>query len=288
MKDKDLVALGRPELDITNIDTLEAAFTAHQPTLVVNCAAYTGVDTAESEEQQAMAVNAEGARFVAEICARNAIPLLHISTDYVFDGTKSLPYCESDPTGPAGVYGLSKLHGEINVTEVCSRHIILRTAWVHSPFGNNFVKTMLRLASERDDVSVVDDQFGCPTYAPHLAETILEVAHQVLDEQYAQEPWGVYHAVGAGETSWYEFAREVFKQSVRFGGPNSKVHPISTADYPTPAKRPENSRLDCSALKNRFALALPDWRSGVEQCARRLLATPSKIQPAPDKSKDSQ
>jgi len=282
----ELITLGRPELDVTRIDTLETAFAVHEPCLVVNCAAYTGVDTAESEEQQVMAVNAEGAHAVAKLCAFHAIPIIHISTDYVFDGTKSQPYCETDPTGPTGVYGLSKLLGEDGVAETCPRHIILRTAWVYSPFGHNFVKTMLRLADERNDISVVNDQFGCPTYAPHLAEAILEVAHQIVVKRSPQAPWGIYHAAGAGETNWFDFAREVFKHSARYGGPSAKAHPISTADYPTPAKRPANSRLNCSALKDRFAVALPDWRMGVEPCVGRLLETNSRLQPAPVKSGD--
>lgn len=268
-----LVALGRPELDITQPETLDAAFGAHGPSLIVNCAAYTTVDNAESEEQQAMAVNADGAHSVAKLCARQAIPLIHVSTDYVFDGAKPEPYRETDPTGPTGVYGISKLRGEEKVAATCARHIIVRTAWVYSPFGNNFVRTMLRQAADRADVSVVDDQVGCPTYAPHLADAILELSRRVLREKSGDEiPWGTYHAAGAGETTWFDFAREIFRQSARQSGPEASVHPISTADYPTPAKRPLNSRLDCSAMKDRFGIALPDWRTGVEDCVARILS----------------
>jgi len=267
-----LVALGRPELDITKPETLDAAFGAHDPDLVVNCAAYTGVDEAETEKYQAMAVNAEGAHSIAKLCARHAIPIIHISTDYVFDGTKSEPYCETDQTNPIGVYGHSKLQGEEKVTATCSEHIILRTAWLHSPFGHNFVKTMLRLACERTNVSVVNDQIGCPTYAPHLAQAILEIAHQILAEKGSEVPWGTYHAANSGETTWFGFAQEILRQSAERGGREAIVHPISTADYPTLVKRPANSRLDCSVLQNRFGITLPDWRNGVESCVKRLLS----------------
>ena len=270
-----LVALGREQLDVTRPDTITAALDVHEPGVVVNCAAYTEVDKAESEEQQAFAVNAEGAGALAASCASCDIPLIHVSTDFVFDGEKAEPYVEADNTRPASVYGRTKLEGETRIAAACSRHIILRTAWVHSPFGQNFIATMLRLGRTRAEIPVVDDQLGSPTYAPHLAAAILEIARQILGEPQ----WGVYHIAGTGETSWCGLAREIFAQSEKHGGPIARIRPISTADYPTPARRPANSRLDCTALKTGFGITLPDWREGVEACVARLLATASCTQP---------
>jgi dTDP-4-dehydrorhamnose reductase len=270
-----LVALGRQEMDITHPDMIDAALCAHEPGVVVNCAAYTDVDKAESEEQRAFAVNSDGAGIVASSCAIHGIPLIHISTDYVFDGAKAEPYVESDPTGSTGVYGCTKLEGEARVVAACPEHIVLRSAWVHSPFGHNFVKTMLRLARTRAEIPVVDDQVGSPSYALHLADAILEIARQILEEPAGEPRWGVYHIAGTGETSWCGLAREIFAQSEKHGGPSARIRPISTADYPTSAKRPANSRLDCTALKTGFGIALPDWRVGVEACVARALATTS-------------
>ena len=272
-----LVALGRPQLDVTKPDTLAASIDVHEPDVVINCAAYTAVDAAESHAQQAMAVNADGACSLAKLCARHDVPLVHISTDYVFDGTKTEPYRESDWVNPTCVYGLSKLRGEEAVAETCTRYAIVRTGWVYSPFGQNFVKTMLRLAADRDEISVVDDQLGCPTYARHLADAILKMAGRISTGTAKDTTlWGTYHAVGNGETSWFGFAEEIFRQSTKYGGPNARVLPISTKEYPTAAKRPLNSRLDCTFLTKRFGIMMPDWRSGTQACIARLLSpTPS-------------
>lgn len=275
--DVSLITLGRPQLDITRPDTLAAAIELHEPDIVLNCAAYTAVDAAESDENQAMAVNADGARTLATLCDRHDVPLVHTSTDYVFDGKKPEPYRETDKVGPMSIYGLSKLRGEEAVAETCSKHVIVRTAWVHSPFGQNFVKTMLRLAADRDDISVVDDQVGCPTYARHLADALLEISRQIAKgSAKSSAPWGTFHAVGSGETSWFGFAEEIFRQSANHGGPIARALPTSTKDYPTAAKRPHNSRLDCTLIKKQFGIDLPDWRTGVQACVVRLLgATPS-------------
>ena len=274
-----LVALGRQELDITKPDMIDTALSTHEPGVVVNCAAYTDVDKAESEEQQAYAVNSDGAGAVASYCASRGIPIIHISTDYVFDGANAEPYVESDPTRPTGAYGRTKLEGEARVAAACPEHIILRTAWVHSPFGHNFVTSMLRLARTRAEIGVVDDQIGNPSYAPNLAGAILEVARQILEDSAGEPKWGVYHIAGSGETSWCGLAREIFAQSEKHGGPSARIRPISTADYPTPARRPANSRLDCTALKTGFGIALPDWRDGVQACVARALATSSCTRP---------
>ena len=266
-----IVALRRPQLDLAIPATIRHAIADIRPDVVVNAAAYTAVDKAESEPDLAMRVNGDGAGCVAECCEKLGSTLIHLSTDYVFDGTKRAPYVESDPTGPASAYGRSKLAGEQAVAAACRRHVILRTAWVYSPFGNNFVKTMLRLAATRPELGVVDDQIGCPTYAPHLAQAILDITAVVVGQGAVRQPWGVYHAAGSGETTWCGFAREIFKQSAERGGPAASVKAIGTADYPTPARRPANSRLDCGKLETAFGVRMPDWRAGTAACVGRLV-----------------
>lgn len=264
-----IIAMGRPELDLLQPASITTALDAVQPDVVVNAAAYTAVDKAESEPEMALAVNAIGTEALARACALRAIPFIHVSTDYVFDGSKSSPYSEADPVAPLGAYGRSKLEGEQRVAAVCVKHIILRTAWVFSPYGQNFVKTMLRLAGSRPEISVVDDQIGNPTYAPHLAAAIVEVAKAAARRE--DVPWGIYHAAGSGEVTWCGLAREVFAVSESLGGPKAGVRAITTAEYPTPAKRPANSRLECTRLGNAFGVELPAWRAGVEDCVRQLL-----------------
>ncbi|MDH3579113.1 MAG: dTDP-4-dehydrorhamnose reductase [Hyphomicrobiales bacterium] len=271
-----IAAIGRPALDITKPETLTAAMAQYQPALVVNCAGYTGVDQAETEDGRAFAVNAEGAAVLAEKCHLGGIPMIHISTDFVFSGTLERAYVETDATGPANAYGLSKLEGEKRVAAICQRHVILRTSWVYSPLGSNFVRAMLRLAGEREEISVVADQQGCPTYAPHLAAAILEIASQVLSRRNAELPWGIYHAAGSGETSWCGFAQQIFSESARRGGPTAHIVPIATEQYPTPASRPANSRLDCTKLKAYFGIELPHWKDGTAQCVAHLLSSQSE------------
>jgi dTDP-4-dehydrorhamnose reductase len=264
-----VVAIGRPELDLADEKSVAAAVARERPDIVVNAAAYTAVDKAETEPAVAHAVNALGAEHVATACAASAIPIIHISTDYVFDGTKSGPYLEGDPTAPINVYGRTKLEGEQRVAKACERHLILRTAWVHSPWGVNFVKTMLRLATTRPNIGVVDDQKGSPTYAPHLATIVLAIAARVSADP-AGVRWGVYHAVGGGETTWFGFAREIFRYAAEQGLAAAEVDAIAAAAYPTPARRPANSRLNCDSLRLSLGLELPDWRVGVHDCVVRI------------------
>ena len=267
-----VVALGRPQLDVTEPDTIANAIEAMSPRVVVNAAAYTGVDKAETEPELAGLVNSIGPGNIAEACAERSLPLIHLSTDYVFDGKKGDSYNENDPVAPAGVYGSSKLIGEQRVVDACPQHVILRTAWVYSPYGHNFVKTMLRLAESRAELGVVHDQHGSPTYAPHLADAILAIASHLARDGGGQGHLGVYHAAGTGEATWCELAREVFRRSAEFGGPNATVRAITTEQYPTPAARPANSKLDCIKLERDYRLRLPHWRSGVAACVRNMLA----------------
>jgi dTDP-4-dehydrorhamnose reductase len=267
-----VVALGRPEIDLTEADTITKAIDAVAPQIVVNAGAYTAVDKAETEPELAGLINATGSGHLAAVCSERTLPLIHLSTDYVFDGKKNSPYNERDLVAPVGVYGRSKLEGERLVAKACPCHVILRTAWVFSPYGHNFVKTMLRLASSRKELGIVDDQQGNPTYAPHLAEVILAIAARLAESNRDGGPWGIYHSVGTGEATWCELAREVFRCSENFGGPTATVNGITTAEYPTAAARPANSRLECTKLQRDYGLRLPDWRKGVADCVCKLLA----------------
>lgn len=268
--DMEVVALDRTALDVCDEESVEHAVAAVEPDIVVNAAAYTAVDKAESEQELAFAANAAGPRLLAMATARRGIPIIHVSTDYVYNGEKSGPYVEDDPVAPASVYGASKLAGEVAVAEANPKHIILRTAWVYSATGHNFVKTMLRLAADRDQLNVVDDQHGNPSYAPHLAQAILRVVRRLLEDP-GLEPWGVYHLAGTGSTTWCGLAREVFHCSEAAGGPHSAVGAITTSEYPTPAKRPANSQLDCAKAKRTFGVELPQWQAGVSDCVARLV-----------------
>lgn len=267
----DLVATGRPTLDLTAPKTIARLFEQLAPDVVINAAAYTAVDQAEQEPGFAYAINADGAAWLAENCARHGSALIHVSTDYVFDGHNPTPYREDDPPAPLNIYGSTKLAGEQRVAETCKQHIILRTSWVYSPFGRNFVKTMLRLAEMKPELGVVDDQWGCPTYAPDLAAAILRLAQTIAARTEADIPWGLYHAAATGATTWCGLAREVFRCAAVVGGPQATVRAITTAEYPVPARRPANSRLDCSKLLRCFGVSLPDWRQGVAACVARLL-----------------
>ena len=262
-------AVGRPALDLCSLPTIERAMSDVRPTLVINAAAYTAVDAAEGDEAAALALNATGAGEIARAAAARGIPIIHISTDYVFDGAKAGSYVETDPANPQSAYGRTKLAGEIAVAQANPRHLVLRTSWVYSATGKNFVKTMLRLASERSEVSVVDDQIGCPTYAPHLADAILKIAPQVTAPG-AVPAWGIYHAAGSGETTWCGFARAIFAEAAARGVKVPAVVPIRTEQYPTPARRPPNSRLDCSKLERNFGVRQPPWKVGLRDCLDAL------------------
>jgi len=264
-------AVGRAALDICSARSIERALAQIEPSIVINSAAYTAVDKAETDADRAFALNRDGARLLADAAARRGIPIIHISTDYVYDGRKVSSYVEDDAPGPATVFGRSKLEGEAAVRHANPKHVILRTAWVFSPTGRNFVKTMLAQAAEHERVRVVDDQRGSPTYAPHLVAAILELARQLSGKKADEGPWGVYHAAGTGTTTWRGLAEEVFRRSAALGGPAAEVEPILSADYPTPAQRPANSQLNCAKLERTFGLRLPEWQAGVAECVERLV-----------------
>ncbi len=265
-----LLALGRETFDLASFTDLPEAAHAFQPTAVINAAAYTAVDKAEERREEAFAVNARGAGRLAEAVRALSLPFLHISTDYVYDGAKPAPYVETDPTGPLGVYGASKLAGEEEVIAAHPQALIFRTAWVYSPFGGNFVKTMLRLAATKDRLTVVDDQIGSPTSAFDIADALIAVARAIGHEGMKGRA-GVYHLAGAGETTWCGFARTIFDISKTVAGPGIPVEPIATAQYPTPAQRPANSRLDCGKLEDAFSLTLPHWRDSLKPVVTRLV-----------------
>lgn len=269
--DVEIVALGRPELDLAGpSSTIVKAIDVAAPDLVVSAAAYTHVDKAESDRELAFAVNRDGPRAIAQAVHSLGVPLIHLSTDYVFDGSKASPYVEEDETGPTGVYGASKLAGEQAVLAEHDNTAVLRTAWVHSPYGNNFVKTMLRLAGDRDEVSVVADQQGNPTSALDLADGILRVATN-LNAGHDPAERGIFHMTAAGQASWADFAEAIFAQSAEAGGPSAIVQHIGNADYPALAQRPANSRLDSSKLERVHGVRLPDWRSSLKDVVSRLL-----------------
>ena len=262
---------GRERIDLSTGDSAEPIATAIgslRPAAVVNAAAYTAVDRAEQEREQAMRLNAEAPGHIARACADHDIPLVHISTDYVFDGTRADAYREDDPRRPLGVYGDSKAQGEAAVEAAGGRAAIVRTAWVYSAFGSNFVKTMLRLAGEREEVGVVADQHGCPTWAEDVAHACLLLARRLVEHDPGAE--GLFHAVGAGEATWAEFASAVFAESAARGGPSAQVRPITTADFPTPARRPANSRLSCARLEAAVGWRPPPWRVSLHACFEGL------------------
>jgi dTDP-4-dehydrorhamnose reductase len=267
-----VLPLGRPHLDLASGDAeaIRAVLEMTRPEAIVSAAAYTAVDKAESEPELAFAVNAIGAGHVAEAAAALNVPLVQLSTDYVFSGDGSRAWREDDPTGPQGVYGASKLAGERAVLAACPNSAVLRTAWVYSPFGSNFVKTMLRLAETRDEVGVVADQIGNPTSALDIADGVLAVAANLIGRA---DPAlrGVFHMVGAGEASWADLAEAVFAASAARGGPAAQVRRIATSDYPTPARRPANSRLDCTRLAKMHGVRLPQWRGSLETVIDRLV-----------------
>jgi dTDP-4-dehydrorhamnose reductase len=267
--DATLVALARNGLDITRREAVFTTIAGERPDVVVNAAAYTAVDRAESERDAAWAANCAGPGHIAAACREAGIPLIHISTDYVFDGTRSGPYREDDPVNPLGVYGASKEGGERAVREALREHVILRTAWIYSAHGHNFVKTMLRLAGQRPVLRVVADQTGSPTSAADLAGAIALIAQRITDGTAA---WGTYHFAGAGVVTWHGFAEAIFDLARGWRGPPPRVEAITTADYPTPAQRPSNSVLDCSRIGAAFAIEPRPWRSALAEVIEELHA----------------
>jgi dTDP-4-dehydrorhamnose reductase len=260
-------ALSHAEADIADAETVSRVVKETEPSLIVNAAAYTKVDLAEKESNAARRCNEIGPLVIAKICAARGIPLIHISTDYVFDGAKIGPYAESDQIAPLSVYGQTKAAGEAAVREVLPRHIILRTSWVYGQFGNNFLKTMLRLAKEREELRVVADQLGCPTSTRDLANAILRIERQLANDS---DIYGTYHFSGAGATSWHGFACRIIDAQAPITGRHPNVVAIGTKDYPTPAPRPANSVFDCSLFERTFGFAAQDWREETDAVVRLL------------------
>lgn len=269
----DVRLVGRPDFDFDRPETIEAAFRAADPRLVINAAAYTAVDKAESDIDAAYRANRDGPAILARLCAAADIPLIHVSTDYVFDGEKSGPYVETDPVAPQGVYGASKLAGEAAVMRSGAKAIVLRTAWVYAETGKNFVRTMLAVGKTRDRLTVVADQAGCPTVAADLADAILKIVARLDNTGWQPDYHGVFHAAGSGETTWHGLAVATFEEAGRFGAKMPEVVPIRTADWPTPAKRPANSRLDCTRLHDVFGVRLPHWRESLTRTVGLIFAT---------------
>jgi len=255
-------------LDITDAAQVAAAIASRPWAAVVNCAAHTAVDKAETDVLASWQLNAVAPAILATATKAAGIPIIQISTDYVFDGTKDAPYLPADPVGPASVYGASKLGGELAVRTANPAHVVLRTAWVVSAHGNNFIKTMLRVGAERPQLRVVADQIGCPTGAPDIADGVFAALDRIVA---GDQPWGTYHLVNGGEGSWHALAEAVFAAAAPLGGPAPTVEAITTADYPTPARRPANSRLDTSSFIATFGHTPRPWREMVDEIVADLL-----------------
>ena len=263
---------GRSTLDIADGTAAARAIAEFRPDLVVNAAAYTDVDRAEDESDLAFRVNRDGAGNLAAAARTTNAPIIHVSTDYIFDGKKPQAYVEADATNPLGAYGRSKLAGEQAVAAEAPSHVILRTSWVYSPDSSNFVLTMLRLARERDEIPVVDDQWGAPTSAADLAGIITTIGDMVLSPGDRSRLYGIYHVAGTGETSRCRFARAIMTGSAAQGGPACRIRAITTDEFPTRARRPANSRLNCSKIANIFGLKLPHWATSLDICIAQLRA----------------
>ncbi|MBP2232960.1 dTDP-4-dehydrorhamnose reductase [Azospirillum agricola] len=272
--DTTLTGLARPALDMADPASIDRAMAEHAPDLVINATAYTAVDKAENDREAAFAINRDGPARLAALCAARGVPLVHISTDYVFDGSKPAPYTEDDPVDPVNVYGASKEAGESAVRAAVAAHVILRTSWVYAAHGANFVKTMLRLGRERPELGVVADQTGAPTAAADIADAIIAIAARIQSRP-DDVPWGTYHLTGSGETTWFGFAERIFQRLEREEGRRPALKPIATAAYPTPARRPANSRLDCGRLRAAFGITPPAWEDSLERVLDALFADAS-------------
>jgi dTDP-4-dehydrorhamnose reductase len=259
----------RAELDLSSPASVKEAFAACRFAAVINPAAYTAVDKAEEETGEAFLANAQGPAWLAEATRKAGIPLIHVSTDYVFDGSKAGVYEESDPVAPIGTYGASKLAGEYAVRHGNARSVVMRTAWVLSAHRGNFLKTMLRVGAVNPQLRVVADQFGCPTSAADIAAALKTIALRMIDDP--QAPTGIYHFVNGGEASWCDLACEIFSQSAAAGGPSAAVLAISTAEYPTPAKRPANSRLATAKIGADYGIVPRDWRLAINDIITELV-----------------
>ena len=263
----EFVFLSKEDMPIHNFEIVRAYLKVYKPSYLVNCAAYTAVDRAEQEKDLAMQVNGEAPGVLAAICNENDCRFIHISTDYVFDGTAAEPYKEDAITNPQSVYGLSKLEGEKQALQFNPNAIIIRTSWVYSEFGKNFVKTMMKLMREKDEINVVSDQLGSPTYAADLAEVIMKIIQKLhMNASSVMTPGGIYHFSNDGIISWYDFAVEIKKMI----GSDCKVNPIPTSAYPTPAKRPGYSVLDKTKIQNQFGIRLKDWKNSLAVCVEKI------------------
>ncbi len=259
----ELLSLGREQFDLARPQSLSEVILRERPALVINAAAYTAVDQAEQERELAFAINAEAPGAMADACFELDIPLIHYSTDYIFDGSKQTPYREADTPRPLGVYGASKVAGEQALRISGCDHLILRTSWVYSQHGRNFLLTMQRLLQEREELSVVDDQIGAPTWAGSIANATAEL----IDKwQQGRHRWGTYHLTCQGETSWFGFASAIAEHLRAAGKPCARLRPIPSSEYPTPAQRPLNSRLDGARLEEEWQIRLPDWQEALQQC----------------------
>lgn len=268
--DIDVMCIGRPELDLDQPDTIARALAPIGADVIVSAAAYTDVNKAEAEPDLTERINARAPAVLAACASARGIPLIHLSTDYVFDGSKTDPYVESDPTCPINAYGHTKASGERAVEAAHPRHVILRTSWVYSPFSRNFVRTMLALAHKQDEIRVVSDQVGHPTAASDIADGVIVVAHHLVEGR-GDARYGTFHMAAAGAASWAEFATAVFAASAARGGPTARVVPIASAEYQTPARRPANARLDCTKIARVYGVSLPPWQPSLDRCVGRIL-----------------
>lgn len=267
---RPVLRIGRPELDFDALDTIPATLAGIAPRMIVNAAAYTAVDKAESDQEAADRANHLGPKLLAEYCAKAGIPLIHVSTDYVFDGAKGAPYVETDTPSPTGVYGSTKLAGENAALAANPQTIVLRTSWVYAAAGKNFVLTMIGAAKKLPKLRVVADQIGNPTSADDLALAILAIADTIEQSGWRDSYRGVFHAAGTGETSWHGLANAIFQFAAPFGLATPEVEPIATADWPTPARRPADSRLDTGKLNRTFGVQMPDWQKSLQNTVSLL------------------
>ncbi|MBU1569124.1 MAG: dTDP-4-dehydrorhamnose reductase [Proteobacteria bacterium] len=266
----EAIGLDLPYLDITVEPGITKVFKEHKPDILINAAAYTNVDKAETDEKACFAVNVNGPENLAAACRDIGIPMIHISTDYVFDGTNKTPYTENDPVSPANVYGRSKAEGENGVRNIIEKHIILRTSWLYGVHGHNFVKTILKLGKEKEVIGVVSDQFGSPTSAVDLAETVLTIAPRILNN-YEITTFGTYNYCGEGITSWHGFAEKIIEAAKQYSPvTTTQVKPLTTEDYPTKAKRPAFSALDCSLIRQKFGITPKAWQKSLEAVIGRI------------------
>ena len=265
--DHEVIYTSREQIDIADFEVTKSKFLEFSPDLIINATAYTAVDHAEEDHKTANLINHLAVKNIADICNQLECWLIHVSTDYVFDGNAKVPYKEDDQTNPQSAYGETKLNGELAIQSSGCKHIIIRTAWVFSEYGNNFLKTMLRLGSERDELSIVGDQIGCPTYAQDIARSIVEIVPQLNSREYN----GIYHYCGDQPCSWYDFANAIFDQAMAHNLKiPSIVNSIETSAYPTPAKRPAFSVLNCSKIENDFGACTSNWHDGIKQVIRKL------------------